>query len=441
MTTPPPRTANDPTSAYAPRLPLPPIICSDTPGTWAYDTMSRRVDAEILERTVQDMADDIAQWSKNTTNCEIPARLQALRSSLRSHTTLPPLTAPHDPHDPVLRKEWEEWQTILAPYAGETWLTAPWIVAEFYVYRQLMDALRYFDPVSPGYQYDPFRVAKTKGLVTSVSSAATSCLRALPPTTQGLAVAVSFALWGNQMDLSLWPAGSDDGKDRFTSVLEAATNQLLADDTEALTAYCEELKQRGGGNIDIIVDNAGFELVTDLVLGQFLVEAGYAKTVTFQTKAHPTFVSDALTKDVLETVQYYLHESNTPACVQAAEKWESFLQNGQWRCHQDFFWVQPTTMWAMTEPLRSSLQEHTDLAFVKGDANYRRLLGDREWDVSKDSFADVVGKFPVPVCALRTLKAELGCGMDADLVATASKRDPNWMTNGQFGVIQFSKCD
>jgi hypothetical protein len=32
-------------------------------------------------------------------------------------------------------------------------------------------------------------------------------------------------------------------------------------------------------------------------------------------------------------------------------------------------------MWEMTEPLRTNLKERCDLAFVKGDANYRRLLG------------------------------------------------------------------
>ena len=44
--------------------------------------------------------------------------------------------------------------------------------------------------------------------------------------------------------------------------------------------------------------------------------------------------------------------------------------------------------------------------------------------------------FPCPVCALRTLKAELGCGMDADQVEKAKALDDAWMTNGRFGVVQ-----
>jgi Damage-control phosphatase ARMT1-like domain len=74
---------------------------------------------------------------------------------------------------------------------------------------------------------------------------------------------------------------------------------------------------------------------------------------------------------------------------------------------------------------------------VKGDANYRRLLGDRKWDFTAP-FTDVVGVyFPCPVCALRTLKAELGCGMDADQVEKAKSLDDNWLVNGRFGVVHF----
>ena len=40
-----------------------------------------------------------------------------------------------------------------------------------------------------------------------------------------------------------------------------------------------------------------------------------------------------------------------------------------------------------------------------------------------------------PCCALRTLKAELGCGMAPDQTARAAA-DDQWQVNGKFGVIQ-----
>ena len=67
----------------------------------------------------------------------------------------------------------------------------------------------------------------------------------------------------------------------------------------------------------------------------------------------------------------------------------------------------------MSLDLHTDLTERCNFAFVKGgDANYRRLMGDLQWDFSKDPFEDVVDCiFPCPVCALGKLKAEVGCGM------------------------------
>ena len=51
-----------------------------------------------------------------------------------------------------------------------------------------------------------------------------------------------------------------------------------------------------------------------------------------------------------------------------------------------------------------------DLVIVKGDANYRRLLGDAHWP-HETPFADVVSYFPAPVVALRTFKSEVAVGL------------------------------
>lgn len=65
------------------------------------------------------------------------------------------------------------------------------------------------------------------------------------------------------MDLSIWPADADNSSlDVFAKILHAADENLLHDDTDELAEHCEMLKERGSGKIDIIVDNAGFELVT-----------------------------------------------------------------------------------------------------------------------------------------------------------------------------------
>jgi hypothetical protein len=437
---------NNLNSKPLPRLALPEPIRSETPGTWAYDTMSRRIDSEILERTYQDNKETF----ESAKFAGILARFKELRFELQhaastklSYLEDLPVTAASNAKQ---QKEHEEWQQLLKPHVEkqETWLSAPWMITEFYLYRRLLQALGYFSSKSPGYLYDPFRKSKKDGLSSSVGSAEPFLKRlpTLPKTKEGLLVATEIALWGNKMDLSLWPADASQGNlDIFTAILEQASDNFLANDGDLLASYCAKLQAQGGGNVDIVVDNAGFELVTDLALAQYLIESKIAKVVTFQLKSHPTFVSDAMERDLLDTVEHYasLDESQFPGARSAGETWTEFLKNGQWKCHQDPFWCQPFAMWDMTEPLRTDMHTRCELAFVKGDANYRRLLGDRMWDLSSP-FEDVVGAyFPCPVCALRTLKAELGCGMEASQVERARQLDDQWMVNGRFGVLHFGK--
>lgn len=422
-----------------PRLALPEPLRSLTPGTWAHDTMSRRVDGEILARTVEDNQDFLKSH---------PALADAvdnLRKDLREAAPLKYPIKPPDDASTERQAEYDTWCEILKPHIdqNETWLSAPWMVAEFYVYRSLMGCLGYWDEGSPGCGYDPFDKQKQAGLVSSTKSAEAILKRipTLPTSAEGQQVAFSMALWGNKMDLSLWPADAGDNKDVFSDVLAAAYENLLHDDSETLSRWCDGLIAKGGGKVHIIVDNAGFELVTDLAVGQYLIESGIAKTVTFQLKSHPTFVSDALEKDLRETVDYYtkLAEDEYPCARDAGLKWQSYLESGEWKCQEHMFWVQGWPMWKMQEPLYQDLEKHCDLAIVKGDANYRRLLGDLDWDYSEASFNDVVGAyFPCPVLALRTLKSEVGCGMDKAQVERASSLDKNWLVNGRFGVVHFS---
>jgi hypothetical protein len=85
-----------------------------------------------------------------------------------------------------------------------------------------------------------------------------------------------------------------------------AADNLLHADTPALIGYGQKLMDRGGGGglVDIIVDNVGFEMIMDLALADYLIASGVG-FVRFQLKSHPTFVSDASEKDLSEHVDYY----------------------------------------------------------------------------------------------------------------------------------------
>jgi len=437
-----------------PNLPLPEPLLSLTPGTWAYDTMSRRIDEEILQRTFEENEDE---YLNNPDFTEAYQKFQSLRGELQNAANTPlrhmhPLPA-HMMDDADAVREYNEWKDFLAQYVDnetpDTWLSAPWLVAEFYLYRRLMETLDYFNPQSSTYLYDPFAKQKSAGLYTSVATAEPIfsqivTLGEKDVTDGAMGLAAAFALWGNKMDLSLWPADGSDGANvpgLFQSILKNANDNLLHDDTKELVAYGQKLKDKGGGLVDIVVDNAGFELIMDLALADYLIDSGVAKVVRFQLKSHPTFVSDALEKDLREHVKYYADSVSVnefPNANAAGKRWLSYLDEGKWECKENSFWVQPAPMWEMPSDLRNDLKQRCDLAFIKGDANYRRLLGDLYWDYSSP-FEDVVGHyFPCPVCALRTLKAEVGCGMEKEKVERAKSLDDAWMTNGRFGVVQFS---
>ena len=102
-----------------------------------------------------------------------------------------------------------------------------------------------------------------------------------------------------------------------------------------------------------------------------------------------------------------------------AARWRALLEAGSLEPREDFFWAQPTPFQDMPERIRRDLAGSA-LVFVKGDANYRRLLDERAWPLDTP-FADVASGWPAPVCALRTLKAELGCGMSPGRVSCESE--------------------
>ena len=93
-----------------------------------------------------------------------------------------------------------------------------------------------------------------------------------------------------------------------------------------------------------------------------------------------------MSSDLMDTIRHFstLNPSSHPSCVSASARWSSHLTSGRWKCVEDFYWVQPHAMWDMPPEVFEGMRVGGDACFVKGDANYRRLLGDREWDYVED---------------------------------------------------------
>ena len=286
----------------------------------------------------------------------------------------------------------ETWRKILRTQREEerNWLDADWIVSEFYFYRRVAEAFRYFET-----GYDFFQKQKVDGLLEalpSIESVAERIPSLLQQDVDVVAkIAVLSSLWGNKMDLSLWPASSSsnskDNSDRilFGDALQAGKSFILDDHTDEVVALLKKMREKTDcrREVSIIVDNAGYELFTDLLLGHLLLASKCCDVVTYHTKGHPTFVSDALTHDVLGTIDILTDITNAEdkAYVHAnslAAKLRAHVEAGEIVMEDDLFWCQPTAFWDMPPNVTAKLDK-SSIVFVKGDANYRRLLVGYNW--------------------------------------------------------------
>lgn len=323
----------------------------------------------------------------------------------------------------------EAWAAHLAPHLGRSWLDVPWFVAETYFFRRILEAVGYFGARAG---QDPFRPQKDLALATTLGAARALAERTAAVEAWSEAVGarlLRLALWGNQADLNLWPAGEDGGPRHATDAEGDA--HLLVDDAPAVACH---LADGAPGDVHLVADNAGLEFVTDLALVDVLLRTGTARTVHLHVKAHPTFVSDVVPDDVGRTLDGLGQAGGAPAAL--ARRLADARADGRLDVSADPFWTSPLPGWAMPDALTAVLAEAA-LVLVKGDANYRRLLGDRHWPHTTP-FAEVTAYAPAPLAALRTLKSEVVVGLAPGVGERTAARDPEWMVDGRWGVIQFN---
>jgi uncharacterized protein with ATP-grasp and redox domains len=393
---------------------FPPPIYSIEPGSWAQVTVLKRW-PEIARRVI----------AENQFTPAIVAKLSSLQKEILDGK----IRYLEDAEAPDL----SAWQTYTQPHLGKTWLEVPWFFGEHYFYRRVMEAVGYFKT-----KKDPFLHQKEQGLISTdgdiqaYAAFLAGNLERPDRRDQILLDSLYFSIWGNQADLSLWPAEAEVNPKHST---RAILEEHLLEDHSAQVIKTLKKAPDLPHRVDLMLDNAGFELVCDLGLADTILGHDFAADLILHVKAHPTYVSDVILGDVDHTVNY-LCSSDSDEVSALGQRLEGYLGEGKLITRPDYFWNSPLPMWELTPELRSELGK-SHLLISKGDANYRRLLGDREWDITLP-FRQVVDFLPVPAAALRTLKAELAVGLDLAQIQLVYNRDPNWMVNGRWGVIQYA---
>jgi hypothetical protein len=319
-----------------------------------------------------------------------------------------------------------DWSVWGAGHFGRPWLEAPFLGSESYFYRRLLDAVGFFGP-GPWRWVDPFEYLKTAELsdpALEPDLAALDAVERLPANEQRQAKLVA-SLWGNRADLG-FRIGASPGQ------ADPAAARLVADDSDALWAALGP-----SATVTLVTDNAGRELLADLILVDHLLREGLAGAVTLHVKPCPYYVSDAVTADVVTCLRRLAGTLGSPRV--AARRVDAAMADGRLRLCTHEFYCAPWDYRRMPADLASEFAQ-ASLTILKGDLNYRRLVGDRAWPPATP-FADVASYFPGQVAVLRTLKSDVVTGLSPGTVAELDASGQPWRTDGNHGLIQLLRRD
>jgi len=381
---------------------------------FAFRTMSERVPGIIRE--VQAANADFSPG--------VQRALDRLHAMLTQDQPIPMLDA-----RPVAPPDAADWADALraqqARIAPLTWLHSEWFFAETFLYRHLIEAVRWHETGR-----DPFKFKKRTEFESEHFWALLDTALAVEGLlAERLGALFTLVLWGNRVDLS-HPAG-------LLASETASDDELLVDDRDRLL---DDLLPNGGampgGTVHIVADNAGTELAMDLALADALLCAE-GMAVVLHVKAHPTFVSDATIGDVWTMVRALADHGGKPAKL--AARLRRAWDEERLRLAAPLFWNSSRFLWDMPPDLRRAF-EGARLVVIKGDANYRRAIGDAIWPDGV-TFAEAMGYFPAPVAALRSLKSDTLVGVPAAITGPLDASGDEWRPTGRYGVIQYAGPD
>ncbi|KAH6697292.1 DUF89 domain protein [Plectosphaerella plurivora] len=436
-------------------------IWTSEEGSMAFETARSR-----WPKIVQGMIDDVEQTVK-----ELPSNGKRSQHGLQIRDMLKQLKS-HIEHDkPLLplfchgSTEISEYNLKLASFGSCSWHNCPWLFGECYLYRRVNIMFTSF----PDWEaYDVFArqkletFLKSEAAVQELSSRYTS-LRQYDNLQKADSEAAyllfvemtEVALWGNATDLSLLSQLSLEQIHSLqgAQAIQEGQARIVSNDTRAIWEY---LNDNRGGDVDIVLDNAGYEFFTDLVYSLYLLDAGLASKIRLHVKSIPWFVSDVMRPDIgilFEAIQ----SMNGPAS-DLGSTLKKLFDDTRITIHEHRFWTTGCDFHEMPSAapdLFLALRAST-LVIFKGDLNYRKLVRDAAWPYStpfknalgalaggsrSDDLRRTNGSAPgLKVVALRTNKADVCVGVDESTLQRMEKEAPGaaWVRNGKYAVVSFS---
>lgn len=253
--------------------------------------------------------------------------------------------------------------------------------------------------------------ARYRDLIPELTDASSSTVDKKSPEEIETAERLLFSeiceicLWGNATDLSLLTNMSyeDIQKLQGSNARRAAEKNILVNDLPRAFTMLKDQQKSGKKHrrVDIVLDNAGFELYVDLILAGYLLAAGLATEVVMHPKSIPWFVSDVLPKDFAELLNaisdvraFYETLDNdekasgrTPVPLSDQEAanmdavfshWSGLHQDGKLIIRPNRAWTGPGSYWRLPHMEKDLVEDlrQSELVLYKGDLNYRKLVSD-----------------------------------------------------------------
>ncbi|KAK4540966.1 hypothetical protein LTR36_008474 [Oleoguttula mirabilis] len=450
----------------------------------------------ILTGAIDDIHKAVSHESdgaKREEGKQITAGLAKLKYELQHDRQLSPLVDDGSPDIAGYNKELEQ-------RGNPKWFDVPWLFSECYLYRRMATL---FSTSQHWKRYDVFSKQKmstfrssrpavlelaaryndlTKQLQSSATSSALANASEAERTQAEQAVfseMCEICLWGNATDLSLLTNLTYDDIQKLQGSESRKANEanILVNDFPAAFATLKQAQRSGAKErrVDIVLDNAGFELFVDLLLAGYLLQSGLATHVVLHPKNIPWFVSDVVPKDFSDLLTALVNakkfyetpseddqargvtpeplSSKAEADLQALfGNWSTLYAEGQIVLRPNGFWTEGGSFWRLpaTAPDLYADLKDSELVIFKGDLNYRKLTADAMW-AATTPFAAALGPMGpgsgVRVLALRTCKADVVVGLPEGederlkgMEGGGGKDGPRkWAWSGKWAVVSF--CD
>lgn len=380
-----------------------PVIVSNVPGSFAQGVLANRHPALI------EQVRDAFPYG--------PRQHEALDALLDANNNgvIEPL-APSESDQEL----WWGWGRELF---GRSWFDAPFLWAESYFYRRLLGAVGYFGagPWQGIDPFAPFKRAELRGTAVDEELRALDALAGVPADERATAL-LHASVRGNRADLGFRVTEGDTAPG-------AAADDLVADDSPLLWQL---LPAGAGATVAVVADNAGRELIPDLILIDHLLLHRHAERIVLHVKPYPYYVSDAMTADVVDCLRR-LAEAPGEAGRIGSRLWDA-MATGRLEVRAHPFFCAPLPYEEMPGDLRAQFAAAT-VTILKGDLNYRRLVGDRAWNATTP-FADRTAYFPGAAAALRTLKSDVTVGLEQETLDALERSGTAWRTSGTHALIQ-----